>query len=93
MVVLKRTRSDTEAFPKEDVELAGSTGNIYTVRVPRCKVFILAVLRDLYTQAIWVHVSRFLQHTGYVMAQVRRNADSHPQHHALDQKDMLLSVI
>lgn len=33
MVVLKRTRSDTEAFPKEDVELVGSTGNIYTVRL------------------------------------------------------------
>lgn len=33
MVVLKRTRSDTEAFPKEEVELVGSTGNIYTVRI------------------------------------------------------------
>ncbi len=31
MIVLKRTRSDTEAFPKEEVELVGSTGNIYTV--------------------------------------------------------------
>ena len=31
MIVLKRTRSNTEAFPEENIELVGSTGNIYTV--------------------------------------------------------------
>ena len=31
MIVLKRTRAGTEAFPKEDIDLVGSTGNIYTV--------------------------------------------------------------
>jgi hypothetical protein len=33
MVVLKRTRSGPEAFPNEEVELVGSTGNIYTVSI------------------------------------------------------------
>jgi hypothetical protein len=31
MIVLKRTRSGTEAFPTETVDLVGSTGNIYIV--------------------------------------------------------------
>ena len=31
MIVLKRTRAGTEAFPREDIDLVGSTGNIYTV--------------------------------------------------------------
>jgi hypothetical protein len=36
MIVLKRTRSGTEAYPREEVDLVGSTGNIYTVR-PCCR--------------------------------------------------------
>ena len=39
MFVIERTRSGTEECPEETVELAGSTGNIYTVqisKVPTC---------------------------------------------------------
>jgi hypothetical protein len=33
--VLKRTRRDTDECPEEEFELAGTTGNVYTVRIAR----------------------------------------------------------
>lgn len=39
MIVLNRTRGGTEECPKEDVDIVGSTGNIYTVTIapsPSC---------------------------------------------------------
>lgn len=39
MFVIERTRSGTEGLPEETIELAGSTGNVYTIticKVPKC---------------------------------------------------------
>src|SRR6266516_3552475 len=39
MIVIGRTRTDTEAFPREEIDLVGSTGNIYQVSIgliPSC---------------------------------------------------------
>ena len=39
MIVIGRTRTDTEAFPTEDIDIVGSTGNIYKVtigQIPTC---------------------------------------------------------
>ena len=39
MIVIGRTRTDTEAFPREEIDIVGSTGNIYRVtigRIPSC---------------------------------------------------------
>jgi hypothetical protein len=39
MIVIGRTRTDTEAFPREEIDIVGSTGNIYQVSIgliPSC---------------------------------------------------------
>jgi hypothetical protein len=39
MIVIGRTRTDTETFPREEIDIVGSTGNIYKVtigQVPSC---------------------------------------------------------
>src|SRR5437016_2960298 len=39
MIVVGRTRTDTEAFPREEIDIVGSTGNIYQVSIgliPSC---------------------------------------------------------
>lgn len=39
MIVIGRTRTDTETFPTEDIDIVGSTGNIYKVtigQIPSC---------------------------------------------------------